>query len=275
SITLYDLLVTDSSGIVPDCDVSGDGQPDGTNIHPGPIEPGQSFVCTGSGAADHDPATGPYAATGSVQASDFDATGTFQDHDASHHRVDVPIVVEPGLAVQALVNGQVGEGASGPLIAEGAVITWTYVVTNVGNAPLTGIEVTDEGGSTVDCGSGTATIPGPLAPGASASCIASAAAADQTEGPQSRTGSVLASALHPTTGAPVGAISASDMVTYTPVQVPARLAFTGPSGLVLPLGLALTAIGTILLMMARRRPPLATVAPDRVADEPTETPSGN
>ena len=95
STTLYDLVVTDSSSVIPSCDVNGDGQPDGTNIHPGPIEPGQSFTCTSSGAEDHDPAAGPFAAVGTVRASDFAAAETFQDDDPSHHSVEAPATTAP------------------------------------------------------------------------------------------------------------------------------------------------------------------------------------
>ena len=268
SVTLYDLVVGDSSGVTPDCDVTGDGQPDGTSIHPGPIEPGQSFRCSASGAADHDPAAGPYAATGTVLASDFAAAATYRADDPSHHTVSVPITPAPGLSIQALVNGQLAAGADGPLVAEGATVTWSYVVRNTGNTPLTGIEVSDGDDLTVDCGGGRPVVAGPLAPGASVTCTATAPAADQADGPQSRAGSVVASGVHPTDGSPLGQVSASDLVTYTPVRVPARLAFTGPTSLLVPAGLVLTAAGAVLLLVTRRR---ATV-PARaiVTDGPVE-----
>lgn len=252
SISLFDLVVTDSSGVVPDCDVTGDGQPDGTNVHPGPVDPGQSFVCSAAGAADHDPAAGPYAAIGRVQASDFAATGAFSAEDPSHHTVAAPFSPQPGVSIETLVNGQVAQDTDGPLVTEGETISWSYVVTNTGNVPLAGIGVADDRGLAVDCGDGSATIVGPLAPGASMTCRASARAADRSAGPQSQTGSVIAAAVDPTTGAQLVELQASDRSTYVPVELPGRLAFTGPTDLVLPVGLSLTALGTMLLALANR-----------------------
>ena len=261
SEALYDLVVSDSSGVTPNCDVNGDGQPDGTNIHPGPLEAGQSFRCTGSGAAGHTAADGTFAATGSVRASDFAAAATFTDDDPSHHHVKAPFSPTPGVSIQTVVGGRVADGANGPLVTEGVANTWTYVVRNTGNVPLTGIEVRDDQGLAIDCGGGQPTIAGPLAPGASVSCTAVVPAIERADGPQSRTGSAVAAAVHPTTGASVGQVSDTDPVTYTPVQVPTQLAFTGPGSFVLPLGLALTLIGATLLILARRREPKPATVP--------------
>ncbi len=252
STSLFDLVVTDSSGVVPDCDVTGDGQPDGTNVHPGPLDPGQSFTCSATGGADHDPTAGPYAAVGRVQASDFAATGAFSAEDPSHHSVATPFSPDPGVTIQTLVNGQVGQDTDGPLVTEGERISWSYVVTNTGNVPLTGIEVADDRGLAVDCGDGAAIIAGPLAPGASVTCSASARAADRAAGPQTQVGSVVAAAIDPTTGVQLTELRASDPSTYVPVELPGRLAFTGPTDLVLPIGLALTALGALLLGLANR-----------------------
>jgi hypothetical protein len=247
---LYDIVVTDSSGVRPDCDVDGDGQPDGTNIHPGPLEPGQTFSCGGIGGADHDPATGPFSAVGRVRASDFAATTIVEAGDPSHHTPAAPVGPEPGVAIQTLVNGQVAGAADGPLIGEGAAVTWTYVVTNTGNVPLTGVEVQDQSGLTVDCGDGSPVVPGRLDPGASASCSANATAADQSAGLQSTTGSVVAAAIDPATGSPIGQLQASDPSAYVPVQMPGRLAFTGAGDLLVPIGLALTLLGGGLVVLA-------------------------
>ncbi len=261
SEALYDLVVSDTGGVTPNCDVTGDGQPDGTNIHPGPLEAGQSFRCSGSGAAGHTAADGTFAATGSVRASDFAATATFTDDDPSHHHVKAPFSPTPGLSIQTVVGGRVADGANGPLVTEGVASTWTYVVRNTGNVPLTDIDVSDDQGLAIDCGGGRSTIAGPVAPGASVSCTAVVTAVERDDGPQSRSGSAVASAIHPTTGASVGQVSDTDPVTYTPVQVPTQLAFTGPGSFVLPLGLTLTIVGIGLLVLARRREPDPATVP--------------
>lgn len=268
SEALYDLVVSDSGGVTPNCDVDGDGQPDGTNIHPGPLEAGQSFRCSASGAGDHSEADGTFSATGSVRASDFTAAATFTDDDPSHHHVKAPFAPSPGLSIETIVGGRVADGAAGPLVTEGVASTWTYVVRNTGNVPLTDIEVSDDSGLAIDCGGGRAHIAGPLAAGASVSCTAIVPPVERDDGPQSRTGSAMASGIHPTTGAPVGQVSDTDLVTYTPVQVPAQLAFTGPSSFILPLGLALTALGAVLIVASRRRlPKAATVRVGEAADD--------
>lgn len=48
-------------------------------------------------------------------------------------------------------NGQDANEAPGPTIAVGAAVTWTYVVTNTGTAPLTSVSVTDDRQVTVTC----------------------------------------------------------------------------------------------------------------------------
>ncbi len=249
--TLYDLVVSDSSGVSPDCDVTGDGQPDGTSIHPGPVDPGGSFRCTATGAADHSADAGPFAATATVRATDFAATGVFEASDPSHHTVTAPFVAAPGISISAMVNGQVADGPTGPLVAEGQPITWTYVVTNTGNVPVEGIEVDGGAGADVDCGDGTAVVAGPVEPGASVRCQAGARAAELAAGPQTRTVSAAASAVDPSTGTALTTLTASDPTVYTPVQYTSQLAFTGPADLVLPIGLGLTALGLVLLLLAR------------------------
>ncbi len=94
-----------------------------------------------------------------------------------------------------------------------------------------------------------------MAPGNSVTCSAAIPPFDRTDGTQSHTGSVVASAVHPATGAAIGQVTASDLVTYTPVGVPAQLAFTGPGSFALPFGLALSAVGATLVFVSRRRSP--------------------
>jgi hypothetical protein len=81
---LYDIVVTDTSGLEPNCDTNGDGVGDGTFIHPGPLEPGQSFTCTATGQATTPGQTS--VGYGEVQAYDFDGS-FFADRDPSHYTV--------------------------------------------------------------------------------------------------------------------------------------------------------------------------------------------
>ncbi|RPI01937.1 MAG: DUF3494 domain-containing protein, partial [Calditrichaeota bacterium] len=66
----------------------------------------------------------------------------------------------PGLDIEKATNDQDADLAPGPQVAVGSTVTWTYVVSNTGNVPLTSIQVVDDKVGTI----GTITS---LAPGAS------------------------------------------------------------------------------------------------------------
>lgn len=258
--TLFDLIVSDSSGLEPNCDVTGDGAPDGTHIHPGPLDAGQSFVCTATGTVQA-AATGTYSNTGSVKGFDFDGITQFVDRDSSHHTPKALFIPEPGVGIQALVNGVDANSGPGPYIAEDSTITWTYVVTNTGNVPLNSVSVTNTGGVIIDCGGQKNLVPGSLSPGASATCTATTSAAKLAAGLQTSSGSVLATAIDPTSGATLNQLTAQDVHNYTPVQLPGALAFTGPSPYLVSAGLALLVAGLGLRMtgsaIGQRRRPIA------------------
>ncbi len=243
STTLFDLIVSDSSGAVPSCDIDGDGGFDGTHIHPGPVEPGQSFTCTASTTA-HGAGNGTFSSTGIVKAFDFDGAGPFEAADPSHYNVAAPPQVAPKVAIQSLVNGVDADVSPGPYVAEGSTVLWTYVVTNTGNVPLSSIVVNNSVGLAVDCGAGGNLIPGPLAPGGSVTCTGTTPAAGSAAGLQTNAGSVKAEAIDPTTGATLGSTTAADAINYTPVQLPGVLAFTGPSN-----ALSLAIAGSALALL--------------------------
>lgn len=50
----------------------------------------------------------------------------------------------PSIDIEKLTNGQDADEAPGALINEGDPVTWTYVVVNDGNVPLTGVMVEDD-----------------------------------------------------------------------------------------------------------------------------------
>ncbi len=87
------------------------------------------------------------------------------DKDPSHYFGAVPAI-----DVEKATNGQDADAAPGPRIPIGDAVTWTYVVTNKGNAPLTSVKVTDDKVGAITC---PATV---LAPTAKMTCTAKGSA---------------------------------------------------------------------------------------------------
>ena len=50
----------------------------------------------------------------------------------------------PAINIVKFVNGQDADSPTGPHVAAGSTVTFTYVVTNPGNVPLSGVVVTDD-----------------------------------------------------------------------------------------------------------------------------------
>lgn len=256
--TLYDLIVSDSSGVTPNCDINGDGGLDGTHIHPGPLDSGQSFRCSATGIV-HGAQNGTYSTIGRVRGFDFSGATPFDAQDPTHYTPQPQFIPRPNMAVQTSINGLDGQSQAGPYIAEGSPLTIAYVVTNTGNVPLSSITIDNSDGLAISCSGGQSNIiPGPLAPKASATCTAEAEAAAFDDGPQSISGAVAATAVDPTTGGALSKLTAQDPSSYTPVEPPGVLAFTGPADGLPGLGLALFALGLGVwltgLRMGRRRP---------------------
>lgn len=66
----------------------------------------------------------------------------------------------PAITIKKSTNGHDADEAPGPIIVVGSPITWTYLVTNTGTIPLTGIVVEDDRGVSVICVSQTILAPG-------------------------------------------------------------------------------------------------------------------
>ena len=60
--------------------------------------------------------------------------------------------------IKKATNGQDADNAPGPTVPVGSTVTWTYVVTNTGNVPLTGVTVTDNPNGPVPCPKSTLAI---------------------------------------------------------------------------------------------------------------------
>ena len=67
--------------------------------------------------------------------------------------------------IKKATNGQDADNAPGPTVPVNSTVTWTYVVTNTGNAPLTAVVVRDDPNGPVPCPRAT------LAAGESMTCM--------------------------------------------------------------------------------------------------------
>ena len=104
---------------------------------------GATMTCTANGTAE----AGQYTNTGSVVATP--PTGeAVVDTDMSHY---IAISPEPAIDIEKFTNGEDADTGSGPIVAVGDPVTWTYVITNTGNVPLSNIEVTDDKVAAISC----------------------------------------------------------------------------------------------------------------------------
>ncbi|MFW6195121.1 MAG: DUF7507 domain-containing protein, partial [Chloroflexota bacterium] len=60
-------------------------------------------------------------------------------------------VEEPAIDIEKATNGEDADEPTGPEIAVGDPVNWTYVVTNTGDVALTDVSVTDDQGVAVNC----------------------------------------------------------------------------------------------------------------------------
>ena len=85
------------------------------------------------------------------------------------------------MRIKKATNGQDADNAPGPTVPVGSTVTWTYVVTNTGNVPLTAVVVRDDPNGPVPCPRAT------LAAGESMTCTTTGVG-DRRAVPQRRHG---------------------------------------------------------------------------------------
>jgi len=179
-VALINATVADSDpAVTVDCDIDGDGVLDGTNVIP-VLLPNAQITCeaTGTSAAGQysndssitgtpvvpdpndpsidlsDPSTWPTDPADYVQPND-PVTGEpmfppeLTDEDPSHYW---GIPSDTGVDIEKDTNGLQSDTPTGAPIVPGAAVTWTYVVTNTGQLPITPATVADsDPGLTVTC----------------------------------------------------------------------------------------------------------------------------
>ena len=154
------------------CDIDGNGTFDGTDVIP-VLLPGQSVTCEATGTA----APGPFANNASVSgtpvlpdfsdpAVDPSDPSTWPSDPTSYSEPIDPVTGEPALDdqtdedpshytglnvappfldIEKDTNGAQSDLAPGEPLIPGQEVTWTYVVNNIGVAPIANATVTDVG----------------------------------------------------------------------------------------------------------------------------------
>ena len=99
------------------------------------IVPGQTISCHGP--------SGPRRSPASTRTS-ARSTGTSPSGSRRHRHGPVALLRRRGgIDIEKFTNGDDARQPPGPFIVPGSAVTWTYVVTNTGNAPLTNVAVDD------------------------------------------------------------------------------------------------------------------------------------
>ena len=83
---------------------------------------------------------------GELADNTVSATGTYNSNPVSFssNSADVTVLASPALAIVKKTNGVAYDAAPGAVVAKGSPVTWTYEVTNTGDAPLDSVAVSDE-----------------------------------------------------------------------------------------------------------------------------------
>ncbi|KQZ83133.1 hypothetical protein ASD56_12450 [Microbacterium sp. Root166] len=188
NVPLTDIVVTDDMVPAKDIDCEGTGE----NIIAGPLAADATITCVANGTA----VLGQYANLGTVLAVGPETTdvngvrvdGTeVADDDWAHY-----FGIQPAVDIEKAVNGDDADTPTGPLVAVGSEVRWTYVVRNTGDVPLRNIIVTDDmlDDADINCdGTGSNIIVGPITVDGIVTCVATGLA---TAGPYANTGTVLA-----------------------------------------------------------------------------------
>jgi len=133
-LPLTNVVVTDDGGGAGNFNPNFDGGDDGNGM----LDPGETWEYSADATAQ----AGPYENVATVaarfEALDEDAS----DDDPSHY-----FGVVSAIAIEKATNGEDADTETGPLVAEGDAVLWTYVITNPGNVSLT-ITLTDDQGVT-------------------------------------------------------------------------------------------------------------------------------
>jgi hypothetical protein len=105
------------------------------------LQPGESMTCTNTTIA----AAGPHTFTAEASGSPAEGPAVNASDSAGY------MGTVPSISIVKLTNGFHNDVGPGPSIDFGDPVTWTYIVTNIGEFPLTNVSVTDDRGVVVTC----------------------------------------------------------------------------------------------------------------------------
>ncbi|MCB0065262.1 MAG: choice-of-anchor E domain-containing protein, partial [Caldilineaceae bacterium] len=110
---------------------------------------GETMTCIVTGIAQHGQYTNTAVVTGTVPSNLPGAPRQVTDSDPSHYTG----VGEPAIDLEKLTNGEDADLLPGPLVAAGGMVTWTYIVRNIGEIDLENLTLLDdrEGDVTGSC----------------------------------------------------------------------------------------------------------------------------
>ena len=106
------------------------------------LPPGESMICEATGTS----VAGPFENVAHVDATPTSGGPPVADDDPSHYFGSAA-----GIDIEKATNGIDADRRPGPLVAVGDTVTWTYVVTNTGNVPLTDVAVEDDEVGPITC----------------------------------------------------------------------------------------------------------------------------
>jgi len=137
-VALTNVVVTDDSGTPTDISdgfnpafVGGDTDGDDE------LDVGEVWLYEATGPA----AVGNYENWAVVEGTGPDDE-TVTDDDPSHY-----FGAKPAIDIEKATNGEDADEETGPIVQVGSTVTWTYVITNTGNVPLSNCKVVDDNGT--------------------------------------------------------------------------------------------------------------------------------
>ena len=129
-VSLRNVVVTDNIAGVNPVYVSGDDNGDGI------LQVRETWIFEAVGVAE----AGQYANIGRVEGTSPRGIRVTDDDPSHYFGITAD---EPAINIEKATNGVDADLPTGPEIEVGETVTWTYVVTNPGNVPLSNIVVTD------------------------------------------------------------------------------------------------------------------------------------